>query len=114
MSEKTTLEVLKTGRERISDPADWSRYMFAESVDGNNLCDGFADGAVKWCGLGAIEYATGEWFSVGASAEPHRLLNLVSNELYPGMSLIEVNTDLGHEAMLAVYDEAIRREEAKS
>lgn len=116
MSEQlSTLDVLKAARELIADPARWQQGWFAADADGIG-CRGNSEGAVSFCALGAIEHITGGnvWIDDFTTPAEAALLD-AAERLYPDMSdPAAVNDELGHEAVLRVYDEAIRREEAKS
>jgi hypothetical protein len=98
----TTLDVLRDARAIIEDPARWWQGSAA-----NETC-------TRFCAMGAIRIGLGRWDDVGTAA--WEALDAASGDLHGyALSLVSrVNDQVGHEAVLRVYDRAIAVEEAKA
>lgn len=115
MAMKTIKEVLIEARALIADPARWTQGEFARTADGRIL-DGYCEGAVCWCALGAIRKVTME----GAESREERTEALVLS--YDAADLLQAhlanviavpkfNDSHTHEEVLALFDKAIGREQ---
>jgi plasmid maintenance system killer protein len=105
LDSRTVLERLRAGRARIADPADWCQRQ---------LTDGR-----RYCAIGAL-YADVPCLTAADATpaenhlrEPVRVaFSQAADELF-GLWPMHVNDDLGHAAVLQVYDRAITVEEAR-
>lgn len=111
---KTAKDLLIAARALIEDPSRWTTHSYAKDRDGHSVAE-FSGQACKWCAAGALSRAIydceGKYefdqteASNGAWSAIHRASHLRFNH----QSVITVNDQLGHEAVLQVYDDAIAR-----
>ena len=111
---KKHAEYLQSARDKIADPAHWTKRTFASDEFGKP-CNEFSSHSVRWCALGSLRVACGEY-----SVKNYRLLDALRTKLntiaidhFTSNGIIAVNDDLGHAAVLELYDIAIRREKTK-
>lgn len=102
----TTLDVLKAARELIRDPARWCQDAFACDADGDAVHT-LDPQAVRWCAVGALNKVAP---SSEVSADAYGLLEVAAGPI----CVSDINDAEGHEAVLAVYDEAIARLEREA
>ena len=93
----TTVEILRAARELISDPARWTRGKYGATATGNHV-RGDDPQAIRWCAYGAIEKVVGN-----SSWDAEMIL---SEAAHPHV-VIHINDELGHAAVLDLYDRAI-------
>lgn len=99
------LEILVKARALISDKSKWTQVYCARDKLGVP-CD-VGRNAVSWCAIGALAEITVDY------CEPTSLLNLSrASYLLFNKPLVNVNDELGHEAIMDVYDFAIKRLQA--
>lgn len=91
---------LRKAQDLIRDPSKWTQGSFAKTKDGEELVNGYDAGAVCWCAYGATEFVSGQFTS---AAEDY--LRVAANEL--GKSVVKVNDEDGHAAVMRLYDRAI-------
>ena len=60
MSGLTVAEVLERAADLIEPEGKWVKGDFARNINGDSLENGYDDGAVCFCALGAIEHIVGE------------------------------------------------------
>ena len=98
----TTLEILTSAREKISDESRWTTEAYARSRDGR-IVSWSAPDAVCWCAQGAVRSETdGIDINPGLSAIGALCLAL------PGLTLLsEFNDSCTHAEVLALFDKAI-------
>jgi hypothetical protein len=126
MTTLTTLEILTQARALLVDPARWTQHALARDANGDDkpishpysdnpywdgIC-GYDTTACSWCALGALEKVTNESLNTASNTVPHpalRALHRAAEQLY-SLGTPEVNDTLGHDAVLAVYDLAIKDE----
>ncbi len=67
-------EILRAAKALLT-PETWIQGAFAQNADGDDLDDGFEEGAVCWCARGAVEKVTGTHHEVEYELEgaPERL-----------------------------------------
>lgn len=101
----TTREILIAARALIADPARWCRGAFGQDDEDCILSieELLGRGACKWCALGAVYHVAGYRIEVGVAE-----LNLASRYLFNKKDATLVNDELGHDAVLRVYDFVIR------
>jgi len=93
---------LLEARNLIADPEHWTQETsFRDEYDREVHKD---ENPSKFCALGALAITYMPW----SSRAEYDLLSEVSLDLYKQRVSI-VNDEIGHEAILAIYDEAIRR-----
>lgn len=94
--------MLAEARALILDPANWCQEAFARDERGRSVeaCHG-----VRFCALGALHRV----YTPATNTEyclELRALGIAAKKLYDS-SMIQVNDNRGHAAVIAVYDEAI-------
>lgn len=106
--ERSTVEILKAARERISDPERWTTRVGArdQAGDATLVLD---PNACKWCALGSIEAETNGPGVLYAEASAALFLG-TQNEY----GVVGTNDHLGHDAVLAMYDRAIQLAEQEA
>lgn len=93
------------GRERLASRERWARREYAVDVNGNTAPP-TSSTAVAWCAAGALFVCESPRpRSVG---EAMKVLDLVARSLF-GLGVTQVNDELGYDAVLRMYDEAIKR-----
>jgi hypothetical protein len=108
-----TTEVLIRARARISDKRRWMRYGLAsEGPNGRRLvCAPGDPRAVRWCAVGALEAEVttartgpkGWRFTLDEPLYAHAM-----SRLHQVGDVMRTNDRLGHAAVLALFDTAIR------
>jgi hypothetical protein len=110
----STATILRLARARIADPRHWCQQHLAVNALGMALSPN-ADSAVRWCAAGAVARVA-DWGGAWDYAGPRlgaafRALHTAAKALYGVSEFVTVNDFYGHEAMLRVYDHAIKTEE---
>lgn len=102
------IDVVRRGREIISDQKRWTKFAFAKKADGGHTLPRSSD-AVAFCAIGVIDMLckAEDWNSY---FEAHELLNDAALRLF-GCVIQTVNDKLGHASVLAMFDEVIGKEE---
>lgn len=100
-----TLEILKAGRELISDPARWTQATSARTADGEP-CNSFSKRAASFCSLTAVDHAAGD-SSDGSHCAAVKALQIAARG-----SIVEFNDRHTHAEVLAAWDRAIAKLEA--
>jgi hypothetical protein len=107
MSTQETIALLRRIRERLSDPARWTKRASAKMANGIS-CDFNNADAVCWCLTGAAHYEM-------PGRENSRLRRFAYRELIPGpdpahnVITFNDNPDTTHADVLAKIDGAIER-----
>lgn len=111
---KQTAEILRQARELISDPERWCTDAYAEmpSLTGGlgEACNPTYSEACKWCAAGAVGKVTDDddpLFNTAWRSSSLYPLEQAAQDLY-GRHIEEVNDVLGHEAVMTMFDRAIR------
>jgi hypothetical protein len=113
----TTKDYLSAARAKIADESSWTQHVLARDAKGNDKpsdhphsdethwegLDGRDSQACQWCAMGAVQAVTPEEHEQDA----YTALNIAARQLHGGLSMPEVNDDLGHAAVLACFDHAI-------
>ena len=105
MAHPQTLALLTAARKRIEAKAGWQPGEAAYLADGQP-CDATDSKAVRWSGWGAYEAAASGCPDRDAAVEGAALLESAAQTLH-GATLIGVDDDKGHDAVLEVYDSAM-------
>ncbi len=115
MSERSTVEILRAARERISDPERWTQR--AECRAKQRGPETHPVEGTCWCALGSL---AAERTSTLQHFECVRLLESAARERYPWSvePVVAVNDRaprrIAHPAVLALYDRAIQLAEEAS
>lgn len=117
MTERSTVEILRAARERITPPEKWCRGAFAKDSDGRKVPATHRN-ACRWCALGAIGAEIGS--PSPRFSAPGNLLERATDV----GNIVAVNDGSGdcrgldrrvsHKRVLAAYDTAIELAEASS
>ena len=101
----TVADRLRAACTRITNPSAWTRGSYARDADGKPAYAS-SKPPVCWCAYGAL-------YAEGAEDEcPEvRLLRRAALEVHASVP-IDVNDDLGHAAVLRMYDRAIELADA--
>jgi hypothetical protein len=104
-----TVEILKAGRELISDPARWTQTTYARAENGEIL---FGDdpGAICWCSRGALQKVLNTHRSIPPKVG--MALDAAARQLARrNVGVIEFNDSRTHAEVLAMWDRAIANAE---
>lgn len=101
-----SVELLKAARAKIADPANWTTEVLAKDTKGEQV-DFSHPSACQWCGLGALFAVDGLY--TGSAADLYHAAQVLYKK-----SPASVNDQLGHSAVLAIYDYAIAKAEAEA
>jgi hypothetical protein len=111
----TTHEILTAARKVIEKPEHFSQRTYARDKDGMHVSYLSTD-AVAFCAAGAMGRVITHDAPTELGYEVVDLLDAAARAQYPGAcptsrgaGIVYVNDTLGHEATLAMFDEAIRR-----
>lgn len=114
--QRSTVEILRAAKERISDPSKWCRVFHARDAS-NNGADPTSDKACRWCARGALLAECGINSSATAN-EAERRLYVPADELLRRAAgpqpVINLNDGGQHDAVMALYDKAIALAEARA
>lgn len=99
------VDVLRAARAIIAEREHWTTGEMARNAEGNSCPWGSRD-AVRFCALGAIRRVVRD---PGDVIDACAVLHAAARALYPEKAsfVTEVNDQLGHEAVLAMFDRAI-------
>lgn len=97
-------EVLIAGRKLIEDPARWTQGHLARDAEGNKTA--MINAGVRWCAAGAVCRVDNQFLDINACTNAWSALNEAARKLHK-RPVVWVNDELGHEAVLKVYDLAI-------
>ena len=101
---------LRDAYELIKDESRWTRGAFARDARGESVRP-LHSTATSWCAAGAIIKATGRGVAWVDNAEG-LVLQRVARKMFPEfIAYTELNDELGHEAILQVFEKAIVEEE---
>jgi hypothetical protein len=102
-------DVLRSARNLITEPSKWTQNHFAKDENGNALLDGYAQQAVCWCSIGALEKVVGG--CVPSYDKPSQLL-MKAGAILTGcqkynFSISAYNDSHTHQEVLNLFDTAI-------
>jgi hypothetical protein len=114
----TTKDYLTAARAKIADKGNWTQGVLARDANGDDKprshpladdphwegIDGRDTDACQWCALGAVQAVT----PVEHEQDAYSALNIAARQLHGGIRMPEVNDELGHAAVLACFDQAIK------
>jgi hypothetical protein len=115
----TTKDYLLAARAKIADESNWTQHALARDVYGSEKprdhpladdthwegIDGRDVQACQWCAMGAVQAVT----PIEHERYVQKALNAAALKLYEDLASIpEVNDNLGHAAVLACFDQAIK------
>jgi hypothetical protein len=112
------LGYLLAARAKIADKDNWTQHVLARDVYGSEKprnhpladdphwegIDGRDTDACQWCAIGSIQAVT----PVEHEHYVHKALTTVAFRLHNGHTIDMVNDDIGHAAVLACFDQAIK------
>lgn len=103
-------EDLIAARNLIKNKSDWGPHAYARGKHSGGIRSPLgADEPLRYCAVGALLAITGVHQS-DRKTEGLNVLNRAASALYPEHpGILEVNDQIGHEAVLATYDLAIER-----
>lgn len=104
MSERTSAEILLAARARIEPIERWTQGSSAKDALGHGVRP-HSPTAVCWCAYGSLDLET-PYGTHAIVAEVLRIFDSAAMELF-GEAPHHVNDDLGHAAVLRIYDRAI-------
>ena len=104
MSRPLKIQIVERARALIANEQHWCRRHLAEDVNGVSVSPTFA-GAVKRCALGAVIAAAYQLTNDFDAAD--QLGHEALRPRYGAATLIYVNDTIGHDAVLALFDEVI-------
>lgn len=117
MTERSTVEILRAARERISDPERWGKGSFAYSKQGRPTSP-WLDAAACWCIRGAVYCECGSASTKAAQRAQAFLAEAIEQldfEVPDNAEPIAWVNDSGtHEDVLALCDKAISLAEEAS
>lgn len=91
------LNVLRSARKRISDPANWTQECWARTAGDESVY--YSDStAAKWCADGALRASGCDYNAV---CDASQLLDIATK------NIIRYNDTHTHEEVLAVFDQVI-------
>jgi hypothetical protein len=107
---RTTVGILRAARHRIESPRRWCQGSFA--VRGSLIVKPASKRATRWCAVGAVhaELGTDPYTWPNVPSPVLAALWDAAKALYSEGTWM-VNDFRGHDAILRVFDEAIRRAE---
>jgi hypothetical protein len=109
---------LTAARAKIADESNWTQHALARDAEGSYKprshplsddahwegIDGRDVQACRWCAMGAVQAVT----PVQHEQDTWEALNIAARKLHNVVSIPEVNDNLGHAAVLACFDQAIK------
>jgi hypothetical protein len=110
----TLLELLTKSRNRIASRDNWCTGTAAKTAHGTP-CSTTQQTAVRFCALGALwsfDRVSADESAKASIIAAEKALRRASIDLFNEKSVVDVNDQLGHEAVLKVYDRAIQEVEA--
>lgn len=105
MSQLTVKEVLIQARKKIEDPKNWCQVYAALNQAGNPVEPDELT-ACHFCAYGAIGSVAG-LKNLKLKQETEKILGNAAQSLFK-VGVITVNDSMGHEAILKVFDKAIK------
>lgn len=115
VAERSTVEILKAARERISDPERWTTGAYARAIDGTGARPA-TDEACKWCAYGALLAELGVNQPGPGTAPYDTYLENAAEEIADSWltSAVEVNDHGGWGEALDLLDRAIQLAEREA
>jgi hypothetical protein len=112
MSDTFTIHVIREARNFIANPASWTQFDLARTMD-NQSCKPWEPQAAKFCAFGALLKAAydacGKFDLAWHFANSATVLILMGRDAAAQTpeNLFEINDNLGRNAILELFDEAI-------
>lgn len=115
VAERSTVDILKAARERISDPERWTTGAYARGEDGAGACPA-TDHACKWCAYGALLAELGVNQPGPGTARYDTYLENAAEDISDSWltSAVEVNDEGSHPDALHLLDRAIQLAEQEA
>lgn len=106
-----TVEILKSAKAVIINPEDWTQDAFSRNKNGERLTNGYDEGGVCFCSLGAVEKVTSKPF--WSSEKAVEFLQRAACALFQTVNIPGINDTRTHSEVMAVWDKAIQLAEEK-
>lgn len=108
--DKTTVEILTSARQNLSEEKNWTREVYARDKDGYSVGELEAT-AVCFCSLGAIRKAVPDNNYKGYNNARDALYETIKAEHKPFLTVHAFNDhiDTTHADVLALFDTTIKR-----
>lgn len=103
------LKVLKQAKALIEDKSNWTQKTYARDCNGDSV-PAINSEAVCFCSVGAIANVTYQSASLAKHLQAETYVDNCALDLY-GMTMVHVNDQLGHRAVMNMFDEAIKQAE---
>jgi hypothetical protein len=110
MSQSLSLQIVRRARSLIANPSGWCQGVGYLDAAGNGHPDDLKL-AVQFCAWAALCRATGDLIPHANADIPHTIaVSMVPEIKEKGMwALFDINDNLGHAAVLALFDDFILR-----
>lgn len=102
----TTAEVLQKARDLIADESRWTHGYYAKDAQGYDV-EPNEPSACCWCALGAVLHVEDLHSEEEAGSDAASALERTA--LASGVAVPYINDIRGHDAVLALFDEAIAK-----
>jgi hypothetical protein len=114
----TIKDYLIAARAKIADESNWTQHALARDVYGSEKprnhpladdphwegIDGRDTDACQWCAMGAVQAVT----PTAHEQQTWEALDAAAAKLYYNPRIADVNDEVGHAAVLACFDQAIK------
>lgn len=113
MAERSTVEILKAARDRITPEEAWTTGTYSRNADHLDVLS-HSKWACCWCAIGSLACEMGvDGVEADRPDNPAwDFLWRAARDLFGVGSPATVNDENGHDAVLAMYDRAIELAEA--
>ena len=95
--------VLRSARQLITAPANWTQEAYARGPDGTPYTANDIR-AVCWCADAALTKVASTWHD---RCLADAALRQSCNDLFGTVNFVKINDEIGHEAVLGMFDAAI-------
>lgn len=113
VAERSTVEILKAARERITPREHWTVEVYARDAD-NAIVEPGPD-ACMWCAVGSLMQECGDGVVVdGVVNDLWNRLDAAAGSLGLERNMLGLNDSLGHAVALRVYDAAVQLAEQEA
>ena len=106
--------ILEKAKAIIEDPKNWCQHVFASDLEGKEVLE-LEDTAYRWCAVGAFIRANGSYTYSCDSEVEFECLDSAAGKIisYYVSKITYVNDNLGHAAVMKMYDLAIKIRDEK-
>lgn len=116
----STLDALKAARSLITPLEKWTTNAYARTRPGGAAVASVDPRATCWCAIGALSKVCetgdglGDGYEKTLSFKAREALEVACRNIFGKNEPVDVNDQMGHDAVLKAYDAAVAAEEAKS